>query len=95
MVPIKDLKGNMLSLEELKEAIKFVKAQRQPEEPFEVVVAGRTQDPFDIEKVNLCAKVGATWWLETIDQISFGWQFGGELPIEAMETRVREGPPMV
>ena len=38
-------------------------------------------------------EAGLTWWLEGIGPWRFGWDWSGPWPVEAMEERIRQGPP--
>lgn len=71
----------------------FIAQQRASTEPFDVVISGHTGGADDSSVVTAHAEAGATWWLEDISPWPFGWSFEGPWPIEAMNTRVRGGPP--
>ncbi|HJU29142.1 MAG TPA: hypothetical protein VJ718_08225, partial [Candidatus Binataceae bacterium] len=77
-----------LTPDEMGEAAKYVKARRTDAGPFDVIASGAT--PFGDkakgrEVVNKFKQVGATWWLEWLDE-----QRGS---FEQMRRHVRTGPP--
>ena len=87
---------NFLSPGEVRDIVAFIDKHRTSDEPFDVVIGGHT----DAERVNEArahvqtyANVGATWWLEDVSPWSFGWQWEGDWPLDAMIDRVRSGPP--
>lgn len=79
--------GEPLTPSDLKEALAYVRAQRESASPFDVVFAGETE--ADVEKaekvVHPYALAGVTWWLEGI------WAERGSY--EDMRERIRLGPP--
>jgi alkanesulfonate monooxygenase SsuD/methylene tetrahydromethanopterin reductase-like flavin-dependent oxidoreductase (luciferase family) len=62
--------------------------------PYEVVhsgITGGTDPAHDREVVAAYKQVGVTWWVEKIQPERWGsWT---DWPLEAMRTRVRQGPP--
>jgi alkanesulfonate monooxygenase SsuD/methylene tetrahydromethanopterin reductase-like flavin-dependent oxidoreductase (luciferase family) len=78
--------GRLLTPEDLKEIMAYVKEHRASPEPFEVAVSGNT--PPDREEgakiVRPYADAGATWWIELSQE---------NLP--EMQERVRSGPPRI
>ena len=79
--------GEPLAPSGLKEALAYIRTQRESASPFDVVFAGETD--ADVEKaakvVYPYALAGATWWLEGI------WTERGSY--EDMRERIRLGPP--
>ncbi len=92
--------GGMIAPEDLKEIADYTREHRPAGDDrfFDVVASGRTSgvDPEkDAKTISARQEVGATWWLETIDPLSFGWRWEGDWPVEDMRARVRCGPPRV
>ena len=81
------LRGN-LTLDEIRELVDFVRAQRPPGAPFDVMVGGDA--PFDDpgrarEILAMYTAAGVTWWTEGIGE----WR--GD--VDAMAAFIRGGPP--
>ena len=79
--------GEALTPNDLREALAYIQAQRDPTVPFDVAFAGET--PTDAGQ---CATIvrpyrdaGVTWWLEGI------WPERGSA--EDLRERIRQGPP--
>ncbi len=79
-----------------------IAAQRTSAAPFDVVMAGCTtgQDPAaDADLIAPFAAGGLTWWIEQVRWrgSSVPWRDGrgwdGAWPVEAMQARIRRGPP--
>jgi len=70
---------------ELRCLVDYIAAHRSSTEPFDVVQFGRTNDPHDTAKVEVCAEAGATWWLEYL--------FTEDTSLEGAHERLRKGPP--
>lgn len=90
--------GEMMSPEDLKEIVRYVEGKRTLDEPLDVAIAGHTtgiEPSKDSDLVAEYADAGATWWLEAIDPWSFGWRWEGNWPEEAMEDRIKNGPPRI
>jgi alkanesulfonate monooxygenase SsuD/methylene tetrahydromethanopterin reductase-like flavin-dependent oxidoreductase (luciferase family) len=66
-----------------------IKQYRSADEPYDLVAGGYT--PGDNPAV--FERVGATWWLESLDPWRFGWDGENQYPAEAIQERVRQGPP--
>lgn len=84
----------MLTPEQMHEIIRFVASQPGYTVPFEVIHSGTTEsrDPArDREIVAAYQHVGVTWWLEKI--LPERWGSWTDWPLEAMRTRIRQGPP--
>jgi alkanesulfonate monooxygenase SsuD/methylene tetrahydromethanopterin reductase-like flavin-dependent oxidoreductase (luciferase family) len=98
VVPTRQGEGmvNELSPDEVREIVAFIDDHRTRDEPFDVVISGHTEAD-DANKaaahVQPYAEAGATWWLEDISPWAYGWQWEGRWPIEAMNARIRGGPP--
>ena len=73
------------TVEEFRECVSYVRAQRTSDDPFEIVMSGET--PPDREQgrkiVRPFQEVGATWWIEGGYARSF----------DAFRERIRSGPP--
>ncbi len=84
-------------IEGIKQAVAFVQSQRQNNQPFDVVYAGRPtpgDDPAQAaDIVSQYAAAGITWWLENITPFSFGQNMDEKWPLEAMHQRILQGPP--
>jgi alkanesulfonate monooxygenase SsuD/methylene tetrahydromethanopterin reductase-like flavin-dependent oxidoreductase (luciferase family) len=79
-----------LNPDELREVVTFVNRHRQQSGPFDFVASGATptkERGKASEKVTPFEKVGATWWLEWLEE-----QRG---TFEQMEERVAAGPPRI
>lgn len=90
--------GAMPTPDDLREMVAYVEAQRTSAGPFDVVLAGATPgaDPAeDAAIVAPYAGAGLTWWVESVDPWRYGWNWDGDWPVEAMNERVRRGPPKV
>jgi alkanesulfonate monooxygenase SsuD/methylene tetrahydromethanopterin reductase-like flavin-dependent oxidoreductase (luciferase family) len=78
--------GRLLTPEDFREMVAYVKKHRAGSEPFEVAVSGVT--PLDREKgaeiVRPYADAGATWWIELSEET-----------LAEMRERVRSGPPRI
>ncbi|MBN1991996.1 MAG: LLM class flavin-dependent oxidoreductase [Anaerolineae bacterium] len=88
-----------VEIENIKQAVAYVQAHRQNNQPFDVIYAGRPtpgDDPAQAaEIVSRYAKAGVTWWLENITPFSFGQTMEETWPLEAMHQRIRQGPPTI
>jgi alkanesulfonate monooxygenase SsuD/methylene tetrahydromethanopterin reductase-like flavin-dependent oxidoreductase (luciferase family) len=78
--------GRLLTPEDFREMVAYVKKHRAGSEPFEVAVSGVT--PLYREKgaeiVRPYADAGATWWIELSEET-----------LAEMRERVRSGPPRI
>ena len=84
---------NYLTPDEVRDVVAYIGERRSGEEPFDVVVCGHTGADGETTIVREHADAGATWWIEDISPWAFGWQWDGPWPIDAMNDRVRAGPP--
>ena len=77
------------TLEDFKEIVAYVQAQRQHAAPFDIAVGGSTlpDRTKGAEMVQPYVDAGATWWVEAINQ--------GTGPLEEMRARICSGPPKV
>ena len=78
----------MMTPDDLKEIVAYVKANRSRSEPFDVVIGGYTpgHDPVrGSQIVSAYREVGITWWLEGINSLRG--------PFPDMRERIRQGPP--
>jgi alkanesulfonate monooxygenase SsuD/methylene tetrahydromethanopterin reductase-like flavin-dependent oxidoreductase (luciferase family) len=84
----------MLTPEEIQEIVRSVTSQPEYSSPFEVVHSGITggiDAAHDREIVAAYERVGVTWWIEKI--LPELWGSWTEWPLEAMRSRIRQGPP--
>jgi alkanesulfonate monooxygenase SsuD/methylene tetrahydromethanopterin reductase-like flavin-dependent oxidoreductase (luciferase family) len=75
--------GRRLSPAELAELLQYVRAYRERTDPFDAVIAGRSEDLADTELAAYAA-AGATWWLEGIMP---------KTPLIEVQRRLSAGPP--
>jgi probable F420-dependent oxidoreductase len=83
-------------LEQLREAVAYVKERRAGTSPFDVVCSGVTpgDKPDEArEIVGRYAAMGTTWWLEAIAPYRLGLGFDEPWPMDALRERVLQGPP--
>ena len=88
--------GESLTVEETREIVAYVQAQRSDDTPYDFVISGHTagQDATaDRARVAAFADAGATWWLDDVSPWPFGWNWQGPWPVEAMRARINAGPP--
>jgi len=81
---------DMMTPDEIRQVVAYVKQQRTSPSPFDIVHAGLTpgeNTSQDAETVLAYAEAGVTWWLENITP-----QRG---PLETMRERIRSGPPRI
>jgi alkanesulfonate monooxygenase SsuD/methylene tetrahydromethanopterin reductase-like flavin-dependent oxidoreductase (luciferase family) len=84
----------MLTPEEMHEIVRSVTSLPGYTLPFEVVhsgITGGTEAAYDREVVAAYQQVGVTWWVEKI--LPELWGSWTDWPLEAMRTRIRQGPP--
>jgi alkanesulfonate monooxygenase SsuD/methylene tetrahydromethanopterin reductase-like flavin-dependent oxidoreductase (luciferase family) len=84
----------MLTPEQMLEITRLVASQPGYTVPFEVIHSGTTESKdaaYDREIVAAYQQVGVTWWLEKI--LPERWGSWTDWPLEAMRTRIRQGPP--
>lgn len=77
-----------MSADQLEEIVRYVRAQREAANDFDIVIEGVTEgrDPAaDGDMVASYAAAGLTWWVEKL-----GWFRG---PLDQMRARIRNGPP--
>lgn len=79
--------GEPLTPADLREAVAYVRSQRQQTSPFDVVFAGVTEATQAAAVIQPYAQAGATWWLEGI------WVERGTL--QEMRERIQQGPPRI
>jgi len=84
----------MLTPKEMHEIVHSVASQPGYTTPFEIVhsgITGGTDAVLDREVVATYQEVGVTWWVEKI--LPELWGSWTEWPLEAMRSRIRQGPP--
>jgi hypothetical protein len=75
------------SHDDLREMVGYIRANREKETPFDVVVEGATpgDDPARAQQIVAeWAQAGATWWIES------NWEAPS---LEPILERIRQGPP--
>lgn len=82
------------------EIVSYTLAHREDEEPFDVAFGGRTpggDGSRGAEIVDSYAQAGVTWWVEDVAMWRFAawepWNAPYTWPVEAIEARIRQGPP--
>ena len=80
--------GELLTPEEIREIVAYVKTYRTSTHPFDIAVNGETPtDPHKgAEMVQRYSEAGATWWIE--------FEAPGQ-SFEEYRERIRQGPPHV
>ena len=84
----------MLTSAQMHEIVRTVASLPGYTTPFEVVHSGITRGmdaAYDREVVAAYQQVGVTWWVEKI--LPELWGSWTNWPLEAMRTRIRQGPP--
>ena len=84
----------MLTSAQMHEIVRTVASLPGYTTPFEVVHSGITEGrdaAYDREVVAAYQQVGVTWWVEKI--LPELWGSWTDWPLEAMRTRIRQGPP--
>jgi len=84
----------MLTPAQLQEIVRAVASLPGYTLPFEVVHLGLTAGTdatHDREVVTAYQQVGVTWWVEKL--LPERWGSWNDWPLEAMRTRIRQGPP--
>jgi hypothetical protein len=84
----------MLTSAQMHEIIRTVASLPGYTTPFEVVhsgISGGMDAAYDREVVAAYQQVGVTWWVEKI--LPELWGSWTNWPLEAMRTRIRQGPP--
>jgi alkanesulfonate monooxygenase SsuD/methylene tetrahydromethanopterin reductase-like flavin-dependent oxidoreductase (luciferase family) len=81
----------MMSPDQVRQIAATVRGHRESSEPFDLAHWGVTpKHGGDI--MDDYADAGVTWWLETLEPWSYGWDGTGAWPIEAMTDRILNGP---
>jgi alkanesulfonate monooxygenase SsuD/methylene tetrahydromethanopterin reductase-like flavin-dependent oxidoreductase (luciferase family) len=83
-----------LSVETLEPVVEFVASHRDTDAPFDVVVSGASEP--DGGGVPPGMSTVATWWLEDISPLRWGWdwpQLAQEWDLGALRERIIAGPP--
>jgi hypothetical protein len=75
-----------LTPDDVRDLVAYVQEHRQAEGQFDVVIAGSTSGPGDIEGVQAYAEAGATWWLEETSP----WLRS----VDELRERITAGPPL-
>ncbi len=77
--------GFIPPVDSAREILDYVQQHRSGEGAFDFVMAGQTEVASATERIGPYARVGVTWWLETISDWLGPW--------EAMRARMLAGPP--
>ncbi len=75
--------------DDIREMLTYVRQFRTHDEPFDVLASGNTggtERQKDLDVIMPYAEAGATWWQE-------GFAGSDALELEAVHTRIRQGPP--
>lgn len=81
-------KGEIMTPSDLAEIVAFIRAERQTNAPFDVVLGGATPGNDRAAGAAIVASyaaVGLTWWIEGINALRG--------PLDVMRQRIRQGPP--
>ena len=84
----------MLTPDDMQGIVRSVTSQPEYSPLFEIVhsgITGGTDAAYDREVVAAYERVGVTWWIEKI--LPELWGSWTEWPLEAMRSRIRQGPP--
>jgi alkanesulfonate monooxygenase SsuD/methylene tetrahydromethanopterin reductase-like flavin-dependent oxidoreductase (luciferase family) len=84
----------MLTSAQMQDIVRYVTSQPGYTSPFEIVHSGLTDGKdaaYDREVVAAYQQVGVTWWVEKI--LPERWGSWSAWPLEAMQARIRQGPP--
>jgi alkanesulfonate monooxygenase SsuD/methylene tetrahydromethanopterin reductase-like flavin-dependent oxidoreductase (luciferase family) len=98
IVPLKRV-DMVMTPDDLRQCVDYTLQHRESREPFDVVTGGFTDGRDRAKDAALMAEyedAGLTWWIENILPNRYGWNWDWEQPwpVEAMEDRVRLGPPI-
>lgn len=94
-------KDALLSPDNWREILTYIRQQRTTDEPFDAVHVGVTpgSDPAKAEALIAAYQAaGVTWWLEDISPYAYGlaWdQPWSDTMVENLRNRIRQGPPQV
>jgi alkanesulfonate monooxygenase SsuD/methylene tetrahydromethanopterin reductase-like flavin-dependent oxidoreductase (luciferase family) len=93
VVPMEDglRLDQMMSPSRVREVANFVTRHRESDSPFDLAHWGVTPCQGN-EIMDDYAEAGVTWWLESLEPWSYGWDGTGPWPIEKMSERVYRGP---
>jgi alkanesulfonate monooxygenase SsuD/methylene tetrahydromethanopterin reductase-like flavin-dependent oxidoreductase (luciferase family) len=75
----------------VREVAAFVSRHRESGDPFDLAHWGVTPH-HGSEVMDDYADVGVTWWLETVEPWSYGWDGVGAWPVDPMSERIQRGP---
>jgi alkanesulfonate monooxygenase SsuD/methylene tetrahydromethanopterin reductase-like flavin-dependent oxidoreductase (luciferase family) len=81
--------GQLMQPDDIQEMLTYIRQFRTSDEPFDVLASGNTsgtERQKDLDTIMPYVEAGATWWQES---------FAGSdsLELEAVRTRIRQGPP--
>lgn len=99
VVPLREHRGDgppIMTPDDVREMLAFISRYRDSDAAFDVVVGQHTDGvdrSADRTIVEAYAEAGVTWWLEDVSPWPFGWRWQGPFPLEAMQERIRRGPP--
>jgi hypothetical protein len=91
--------NGVLTPDDWRELLTYVRQHRTADAPFDVVHSGTTSGTDrgrDAEVVVRYADVGVTWWIEDVSPYRFGWRWEDPWTPEATaltRARVHAGPP--
>lgn len=85
--------------DDIREMTAYVQAHRTSETAFEVVYRGTPTPGDDLGRAAAAVapfvEAGITWWIEPIHPGHFEGEWEGDWRLEAMRTRIRQGPPVL
>jgi alkanesulfonate monooxygenase SsuD/methylene tetrahydromethanopterin reductase-like flavin-dependent oxidoreductase (luciferase family) len=91
--------NGVLSPDEWRDLLAYIRQYRTGDAPFDAVHSGETSGTDavkDREIVASYAEAGVNWWIEDVSPYRFGWGWEDQLTAEAARLtreRVRQGPP--
>jgi alkanesulfonate monooxygenase SsuD/methylene tetrahydromethanopterin reductase-like flavin-dependent oxidoreductase (luciferase family) len=83
--------NEMMSPSQMRDVATFVHRHRESDRPFDLAHWGVTPHHGGAVMDDY-AGVGVTWWLETLEPWSYGWDGTGPWPVDHMNERIYRGP---
>jgi hypothetical protein len=91
------LRRNDDPAQQLKDVLAYIDQHREDDRPLDVVHVGHTPgDDLAAARatVERFASAGATWWFERLTPARYGVDWEDEWPLEQMQARIMQGPPV-
>ena len=88
--------GAFMTVDSWREYLDYLGPHLDAEKPFDLVHAGSTSGmdrAQAAESVAAVAELGIGWWVEDVSPWSFGWDYDGDWPTDAIVAHIRAGPP--